>query len=1359
MRAYLLVTFALLAQILHGQVTIDPPSRSFGKDGGAAAILTLGSGSWNATTSNNWLTITPRATGNATQSCIYVVGSNFSADNRTGQIEINGQIHTVNQTGYTASLTPSSATVDLDGGSGTVNISVAAGVSWSTSSNSDWISVTTASGTSSSSVSYTVDPNPGVTVRTGSITIAGQTFSVTQTGTDINLSPKEVEKAYSSDIVQLQVTALINTNWNVTPNASWISVVDDGNGFGDSQITLAVGTNPSYNERTGTVSIGSATFTIRQFGTPNPVLDIIPDEATANPIGAFGNVAVLATPDAAWTANSLSPWIVISDGASGAGNGNIEYVASANTTLSSRVGLIEVIPPVYEPAVDLTRGLVAWYLGRDDLTGWERHLENAFDDFSFDGRTKVYVNSFGFGDDSYYRSDAAFSISFGFEVQELGTTHRLFAIDQNGGGESTIYVNEQDKLVVSVNGTSYVSDFIVQANVLQHVLLTQDANRQIKLYFGTKDSDSFSLTPYTTVLGGDFFPASTTKDALKFGHSDYPSPGILTGKLRDIRAYTRVINTDEVKALNEQLIVDSYSRYRGFVNDTRTLSGFDYGGDTWSNANACSTRNEGDYLASPETNYEFDLIGHFGEDSLESKSPLEASIPGGGWNYLADRYEGFWLGLRNRYATTFSSGFRFHGGMDIHYNASGSSHPLLMSGVNYQGDKPIGAFYRQLGEVWPYLTETEIPNAVTTLARVSYMETNDTLLYRNEFKNNGLGAIRLPFRLTGATSASDRLGRAQSALSWENTDASFSLEGTQAPHNSTNATYALWLKFDSLPSGELTLIDRRQVASQNPQFRVDIENQGTQIQLIVDNDSAKSATFPISLSTDRFHHLAFSCSDENFVKVFLDGSEIGNTPLMTGYKFGAWQESFQVMTLNGWDGVLDDFAVYDSALSSSQIRAIYNQEKPLTIYHTVTQGVVSATLNPADSSIPAAGGSKVVDLTLAGNVSWSASADTAWISITSNTSGSGSTTLAYDVTANTSVYERTGTLTIAGETHTVTQAGLNATLDYEELVFGTDGGSDWVDVFPEGNASWQATSNESWLTIASGSSGAGSGSVLIVADPYTQTSQSRTGTIEVAGQQIYVTQRGYQLSVSPEVAQVSSNAGAGEVGVAAPLTAVWEAITTEDWITIIGGNSGIGSGTLRYSVAENTTGAPRTGRIIISGTEYTITQVSDLRVSVTAGIGGTVNGGGSYQTNATAILTATADSGYVFSHWTGGAVGSANPFSLSVDNDKDITAHFIPLSAASAFEEAGRSDILANPSAYELYNEDQFRAMAVGRPFLEVDSATNKVIVGFGLKESDELSNWSSVDIQSSQTFIRDGNIEVELTVDQDAKFYQIITE
>lgn len=231
--------------LLNAQVTIDPPSRSFTKDGGAGSILTLGSGSWTATTADDWITITPKTSGTVGESCIYVVASNFSADTRTGQVDINGNIHTVSQFGYPATLTPSSATIDLDGGTGSVSIAVDAGISWSATSNSDWIEVSPASGLSSGSVTYTAEPNPGVTTRNGSLTIAGQTFTVSQTGTDVNLSPKEVEKAYSSDIIQIQVTALVGTNWTVTPNNPWISVVDDGNGFGDSQITLAVSTNPS----------------------------------------------------------------------------------------------------------------------------------------------------------------------------------------------------------------------------------------------------------------------------------------------------------------------------------------------------------------------------------------------------------------------------------------------------------------------------------------------------------------------------------------------------------------------------------------------------------------------------------------------------------------------------------------------------------------------------------------------------------------------------------------------------------------------------------------------------------------------------------------------------------------------------------------------------------------------------------------------------------------------------------------------------------------------------------------------------------------------------------------------------------
>ena len=349
------------------QINIDPPTRTFPKEGGGGPILTSGTGTWTATTPASWLTITPRTTGTAGESCIYVVGSNFSADNRQGVITIDGNTHTVTQTGYAATLSPTSATADLNGGSGTISITTSAGVSYRSVEctmdygdpcfrNQQW------------QVSYTVASYGGVVSRTGSLTIAGKTFSITQTGEDVNLSPKSVDKAYSSDIVQIQVTALGSTVWNVTANNPWISVVDDGNGFGDSTVTLAISTNPSFADRTGTVSIGTATFTLHQAGTPNPVFDLLPREATADPIGAYGNVAVLATPDAPWTAESLDPWVVVSSGATGAGNGNIQYVVSANPDLTPRTGRIRVNPPVYVPAVDLTKQLWTYIPGEVGTT-------------------------------------------------------------------------------------------------------------------------------------------------------------------------------------------------------------------------------------------------------------------------------------------------------------------------------------------------------------------------------------------------------------------------------------------------------------------------------------------------------------------------------------------------------------------------------------------------------------------------------------------------------------------------------------------------------------------------------------------------------------------------------------------------------------------------------------------------------------------------------------------------------------------------------------------------------------------------------------------------------------------------------
>lgn len=82
------------------------------------------------------------------------------------------------------SISPTSASAAAAGGSGTVSVTTTAGCTWSALSNASFITVTGGSpGSGSGTVSYSVAANTATTSRTGTITIAGQTFTVTQAGT------------------------------------------------------------------------------------------------------------------------------------------------------------------------------------------------------------------------------------------------------------------------------------------------------------------------------------------------------------------------------------------------------------------------------------------------------------------------------------------------------------------------------------------------------------------------------------------------------------------------------------------------------------------------------------------------------------------------------------------------------------------------------------------------------------------------------------------------------------------------------------------------------------------------------------------------------------------------------------------------------------------------------------------------------------------------------------------------------------------------------------------------------------------------------------------------------------------------
>ncbi|MBS1791708.1 MAG: VCBS repeat-containing protein [Acidobacteria bacterium] len=82
----------------------------------------------------------------------------------------------------TYAITPTSQPFTATGGTGIVNVTAQSGCAWTATSNAAWITLTSgASGSGNGTVGFTVAINSDAT-RTGTITIAGQTFTVTQAG-------------------------------------------------------------------------------------------------------------------------------------------------------------------------------------------------------------------------------------------------------------------------------------------------------------------------------------------------------------------------------------------------------------------------------------------------------------------------------------------------------------------------------------------------------------------------------------------------------------------------------------------------------------------------------------------------------------------------------------------------------------------------------------------------------------------------------------------------------------------------------------------------------------------------------------------------------------------------------------------------------------------------------------------------------------------------------------------------------------------------------------------------------------------------------------------------------------------------
>lgn len=188
-------------------VTLTPSNPSFTSNAGTGTISVTAPGgcSWTAAPSDAWITITSGSSGTGNGQIGYSVAATTTTAARWARIAVGSAVAVVTQAGLagSATISPSSASFPAAGGNGIISVATnAQDYAWSFTSNADWITGVFSSKfdtVGSETVRYIISQNTGSAARTGTISIAGWTFTITQTAGGSMLSQLVWQEATTPD--------------------------------------------------------------------------------------------------------------------------------------------------------------------------------------------------------------------------------------------------------------------------------------------------------------------------------------------------------------------------------------------------------------------------------------------------------------------------------------------------------------------------------------------------------------------------------------------------------------------------------------------------------------------------------------------------------------------------------------------------------------------------------------------------------------------------------------------------------------------------------------------------------------------------------------------------------------------------------------------------------------------------------------------------------------------------------------------------------------------------------------------------------------------------------------------------------
>jgi uncharacterized protein (TIGR03437 family) len=277
--------------------TLSPPTARVATSPGIGTFYINSRCSWTARSDSSWVRLTgPGSSGISNTvgngAVVYEYESNNNPSTRIATITIAPNVSfKLQQDGTICDVSFANSNQIFGPGGGTDFINVQSGCLWTAKPDVSWIRFLDAptpfyaQGTGPGRIRITVDSNPAILQRTGTVTVGNKQFTVVQGGGICNytVSPGFANLPIGGGDSTFRVNAPDGCVWNAIPNEPWVTVLP-GSGNGPATVTISAVANNTGVERSAVVTLQGTTFGVVQSANPAPLVYAVLNAASLEPV-------------------------------------------------------------------------------------------------------------------------------------------------------------------------------------------------------------------------------------------------------------------------------------------------------------------------------------------------------------------------------------------------------------------------------------------------------------------------------------------------------------------------------------------------------------------------------------------------------------------------------------------------------------------------------------------------------------------------------------------------------------------------------------------------------------------------------------------------------------------------------------------------------------------------------------------------------------------------------------------------------------------------------------------------------------------------------------------------------------------